>query len=451
MKAITIEGTTYAEDLNALKKQHNLDFEIEYIPSIENVQQVIEGENGAFGFIDLPIYMTEFNRNSSVRVKRQNLFPVKRIGYSVILPLASDWRVPLEQYFLSQAFQKKRDAIIAKYIDQEVYETIRNLYTSGNEDIFLLTKEKEIQNEALQGKTEQIKRETTLRKYLIGGVGVILIFLLIITRQYMNRHRSALLLQGQKEKIDIQRKAIEVQKSALENRNERLLELNEEKNHLIHILAHDLRSPINQMTGLTEILLMEKERLSSGQVELVNNIQSASTRLSGMITKILDVDGLEKKEGRNTFEPIILSSFVQEVVDRYKPDALKKEIDLKFSPNGSTSIQADPIHLTQVVENILSNALKFSNTGKNVMINIHESSQSIELHICDEGPGFTEEDKKHMFKKFQRLSARPTGSESSTGLGLSIVKKYADLMSAKIEVKSEPGNGSTFVVAFQKS
>jgi signal transduction histidine kinase len=170
-----------------------------------------------------------------------------------------------------------------------------------------------------------------------------------------------------------------------------------------------------------------------------------------MITKILDVDGLEKKEGRNTFEPIILSSFVQEVVDRYKPDALKKEIDLKFSPNGSTSIQADPIHLTQVVENILSNALKFSNSRKNVMINIHESSQSIELHICDEGPGFTEEDKKHMFKKFQRLSARPTGSESSTGLGLSIVKKYADLMSAKIEVKSEPGNGSTFVVAFQKS
>jgi signal transduction histidine kinase len=430
--------------------QHNLDFEIEYIPSIKNVQQVIEEENGAFGFIDLPIYMTEFNRNSSVRVKRQNLFPKKRVGYSIILPLTSDWHVPLEQYFLSQNFQKERDTIIAKYIDQDVYETIRNLYTSGNEDIFLLTKEKEIQNEALQGKTEQIKREAALRKYLIAGAGVILLFLLITTWQYMNRHRSALLLQQQKEKIDIQREAIEAQKSALEKRNKRLLDLNEEKNNLIHILAHDLRSPINQMTGLTEILLMEKERLSPTQVEIVNNIQSASTRLSTMITKILDVDGLEKTEDRNTFEPIILSSFVQEVVDRFKPDALKKGIDLKFISNGSTSIQADPIHLTQVVENILTNALKFSNSGKSVAINIQESAQSIELHICDEGPGFTEEDKKYMFKKFQRLSARPTGSESSTGLGLSIVKKYADLMNAKVELQSESGKGSTFVVAFQK-
>jgi signal transduction histidine kinase len=103
-----------------------------------------------------------------------------------------------------------------------------------------------------------------------------------------------------------------------------------------------------------------------------------------------------------------------------------------------------------VVENILTNALKFSNSGKSVAINIQESAQSIELHICDEGPGFTEEDKKYMFKKFQRLSARPTGSESSTGLGLSIVKKYADLMNAKVELQSESGKGSTFVVAFQK-
>jgi len=451
LKAITIEGTTYAEDLNTLKKQYKLDFEIEYIPSIENVQQVIEREEGAFGFIDLPIYMTEFNRNSSVRVKRQNLFPKKRVGYSIILPLTSDWRMPLEQYFLSQDFQEKRDTIIAKYIDHEVYETIRNLYTSGNEDIFLLTKEKEIQNEALQGKTEQIKRETTFRKYLIACVGIVLFFLLIITRQYMNRHRSALLLQQQKEKIDIQRKAIETQKTALEKRNERLLELNEEKNNLIHILAHDLRSPINQMTGLTEILLMEKERLTPGQLELVNNIQSASTRLSGMIEKILDVDGIEKTKSQNTFETILLSSFIQEVVDRFKPDALKKGIDLKFYPKGSTPIQADPIHLTQIVENILSNALKFSNAGKNVFIHINESSQFVELRVQDEGPGFTEEDKRHMFKKFQRLSARPTGSESSTGLGLSIVKKYTDLMNAKIDVESSPGKGSTFIVKFQKT
>jgi signal transduction histidine kinase len=113
-------------------------------------------------------------------------------------------------------------------------------------------------------------------------------------------------------------------------------------------------------------------------------------------------------------------------------------------------VSADDTHLAQIVDNILSNALKFSPRGKEVLVELSDKGRTVDLCITDQGPGFTEEDKKLMFRKFQRLSARPTSAEGSTGLGLSIVKKYTMLMGASLSVESEHGKGSTFIVSFVK-
>jgi signal transduction histidine kinase len=326
-----------------------------------------------------------------------------------------------------EEFQNRSGEIIGRYIDRSLYEFIRHVYETADQNVILLNKEKEIQNEALQGKTEQILKETTLRNYLIAGVIVVLICLVIITRLYMVRNRSARLLRIQAR---------------------RLSDLNQEKNHLIRILAHDLRTPINQMAGLAQILLHERERLSDTQKEVAANIQSASARLAAMIAKVLDVDAIEKKKASVDLENIQIATCVQETVSRFRPEAERKGIVLEHTLRQVPEICADAIYLAQIVDNLVSNAIKFSSPGGRVLISLTPGLNTVELSVHDEGPGFTDKDKQLLFRKFQTLSARPTAGESSTGLGLSIVKKYVDLMGATMRLESEPGKGSTFTVTF---
>ena len=111
-------------------------------------------------------------------------------------------------------------------------------------------------------------------------------------------------------------------------------------------------------------------------------------------------------------------------------------------------LNLDRLYLTQIIENLISNSLKFSNNHKKIAIELQRKEKSMLISINDQGPGFTEDDKKRLFKKFQQLSAKPTSGEKSTGLGLSIVKKYVDLMKGNIWVESEENQGATFFIEF---
>ena len=103
-----------------------------------------------------------------------------------------------------------------------------------------------------------------------------------------------------------------------------------------------------------------------------------------------------------------------------------------------------------VLRNLLSNAIKFSNHNTKVSVTLKDEEHKIRFEIADEGPGITEEDMPRLFKKFQKLRAKPTDGESSTGLGLSIVKKYVEAMNGKVWCQSEYGNGAKFIVEFEK-
>jgi two-component system sensor histidine kinase/response regulator len=108
-------------------------------------------------------------------------------------------------------------------------------------------------------------------------------------------------------------------------------------------------------------------------------------------------------------------------------------------------VQADPAALNQVLDNLLSNAIKFSPPGKQIRVAVCSPGKGyIECQVQDEGPGFSEKDKTRMFHRYARLSARPTGGEPSTGLGLSIVKKLVVAMHGELACESTPGNGATF-------
>lgn len=444
LKAITIKGTTYEKDLLAIERQRKIDLNIQYISSDKNILNTILETDSSFGFTALPLYLNELNKNSALTVVRQNLYPIKREGYAIIYPKASDWSKPLHEYLTSEHFQSQSKKIIDRYFENNVFEFTENLFYNSDETA-LLTQEKEIQQRDLAGKDRQIKQETILRNFLIAAFVVILVFLTITFIQFQKRIRANKILSDQKEKIDLQR-------MELEKQNEKLIYLNEEKNNLIKILAHDLRTPINHVHGLAQIFLIENSTLPPEQKDTINKIIDSSLRLSAMIGKILDIDAIEGNRVNMVEETIDLPALLKKVTSSFDKLAARKKITINTSLNfEGLTITGDSLFLTEIMENLLSNALKFSHYGKTVYVSVSESTSTIKICVKDEGPGLTNEDHAKLFQKFQRLSAQATDSERSTGLGLSIVKKYTELMNGKVWCESEAGKGATFYVEFPKS
>ena len=168
-----------------------------------------------------------------------------------------------------------------------------------------------------------------------------------------------------------------------------------------------------------------------------------------MIGKILDVDAIESNRVNLQLEDIDMNVLVKRIVNSFDKAAAKKEITLSFHSTPSPVIvKGDVVYMTEVIENLLSNAIKFSRRKKSVIVEMRVDDLHTLLQVRDEGPGLTEDDKQKIFQKFQRLSAQPTEGERSTGLGLSIVKKYTELMNGRVWFESELGIGTSFNLEF---
>ncbi len=444
LTAITIKATTYELDILRLRQDGAVNFKIEYIPSNQNILRAVEARDSAFAFIDLPVYMKLFASDPSLNVKRQNMFPVKRQGYALIFPLSSDWREPLDAYFNSTQFERELERIIANYIDLELYHFIEGLAIQSNDMVLLLTKEKEIQYAELLGKTQQIEKDARARTILTALVSVTLISLVIIAIMYRKRNQ-------QKKEIERQRQSIELKKEQLERRNHHLVTLDEEKNNLIKILAHDLRTPINQVQGLAQIFLLSNSGLKDEDRLIIQRISDAAIRVNKMITNILDIDSVENNRVKIFMDRVSIGPLVSQVVKSFDKQAARKEISLHYHESTNAAIEGDALFLIQILENLISNAIKFSEKRKAITVSLQEVAESVLISVKDEGPGLSDDDKANLFRKFQRLSAKPTDGENSTGLGLSIVKKYVELMNGSVWCESELGKGATFIIKFRSA
>ncbi|MFN0049170.1 MAG: ATP-binding protein [Cytophagales bacterium] len=452
LTAVTIKETTYESDILEIKQKRRLPFKIEYISSSDNVLDAISKHDSAFGFIDLPIYLMHFKKNPSVEIQRQNLFPIKRNGYAFMMAKNSDWVTPLNEFLASKCFKSSHEGIFDNYIDLEDYYFVENLsmYNGGDEDVVLLTKEKQIQNEYLLERNLQIVQERQSRNYLIAIASVVFVSLVVIFVLYNKLRKDHRVVSDQKKKIEIQAESIEVQNVQLENRNKRLNALNDEKNHLIKILAHDLRSPISHVEGISQLLLHQGTNLTEEQKKHLNLILNASMRLNKMIANILDIDAIENERVNIFLEKIDVVETTKNIIDSFASTANRKKIIIHFLPLETQSfIKADMLLYTEIIENLVSNAIKFSSESKSIFVAVKNDNDWISISVKDEGPGLSNEDKLLIFKKFQKLSARPTGGEQSTGLGLSIVKKYTELMYGRISFDSVLGEGTRFTVQFE--
>lgn len=234
----------------------------------------------------------------------------------------------------------------------------------------------------------------------------------------------------------------------VQRQKEELLSLNNEKNNLIGIVAHDLKSPLSQIKGLVYLIKMSDGSVNEETKNFIDLIDQSTSRLNNMIDKILDVEAIEFKKINLTVEKINLSGILEGISNRFLLEAQQKNIVLHNTISKNIHANADKSYVDQVFQNILSNAIKFSPKDKKIYINLTTKNGKAVCEIKDEGPGLTEDDKKKLFGKYQKLSARPTGDETSTGLGLSIVKKFVESMEGEIWCESKQGNGASFFVAF---
>jgi signal transduction histidine kinase len=249
----------------------------------------------------------------------------------------------------------------------------------------------------------------------------------------------------------------------LRHARERLRELNEEKNEFMGIAAHDLRNPLGAIKGYAEMVAEDGQALAQGAVsniidcgrELEVNAQrigDTASRMAEMVQNLLDANRIERGEMQLHLAPLDLGAAVAAVVETQRPRAVAKQQTLHWQNEaGPVSVLADATVLTQVIENLVSNAVKYSPTGKNIYVRLRRSPEGTRCEVLDEGPGLSAEDQKKLFGKFARLSAKPTGGEHSTGLGLSIVKKMVEAMNGKVWCESELGSGARFIVEFPAS
>jgi signal transduction histidine kinase/tetratricopeptide (TPR) repeat protein len=303
-------------------------------------------------------------------------------------------------------------------------------------------REKEIdyKNTKLALQQSQLERVGIRQQYLIFISILFFALILFILLGYLIKRRD-------NQKLQTQYNEINQQKEQIESINKTLVELNEEKNDLIGIVAHDLKSPLNQISGMLEIMKLTTKDQSAEQQSYTTQIDRATKRLKNMVTKILDVSAIESKTLNVTLEKINVAELLDEIVNRFNDMAAKKNIVIKkeFEP-GISSIESDQGYVSEVLENLMSNAVKYSPLGKQIMVKLSQQNGFVRMEFIDQGQGISQKDLKHLFGKYHKLSARPTAGEDSTGLGLSIVKKYVLALNGKVWCASEEGKGSDFIV-----
>jgi two-component system sensor histidine kinase/response regulator len=250
-----------------------------------------------------------------------------------------------------------------------------------------------------------------------------------------------------KENNELIRKLTEANTTLEEKVKERTLRIED----LISTVAHDLRSPLNQIQAIISLIQIDSANLTEGQTNLINLVVEASTRLKKMINRILDLNAIEHKDVTLKLERADLLKIVRDVTTQARALCAEKDLKINLQPqNGVQFATADVNYLIQVLENLISNAIKFSPNSKNIFIETAHVDGKVRLTVRDEGPGLTDEDMNMIFQKFRQLSAKPSAGEESSGLGLYLAKKYVESMDGQIWCESVPGKGAAFTIELAK-
>lgn len=286
--------------------------------------------------------------------------------------------------------------------------------------------------------------------YGAGAMGLVVGFVWWRTAR-LERERRKLqgLLHKRTTEVDTQKGQLETYNQELLRTIKTLRQTIEEKSRILGMAAHDLKNPIFGIRALSEIVL-ETEALSPKGERKLNLIRESAEETLHLIDGLLSSASASETTKRE-HQPVDVAALLPWIVQGFEPQAERKNQTLHCTvPDGVCVVRGDRYKLREAVNNLISNALKYSPAGSDVTVVLERTQGEVHVAVADAGPGLSNRDKQRMFVPFQRLSAKPTGGEGSSGLGLYIVKQIVESHGGAIDVESSPGAGSTFVLRFPR-
>jgi signal transduction histidine kinase len=438
-RAITVTNSTFEQDILDLQKDYFPEIKIEYVRHVDYLIEAISNSDNAWGYVSLPNYLSYYKKGKGI--VRQRFFMVENPGLSIATTFASDWDTELNAFIEDSRFKPLLDSLIEKHLGKafgEVVASISNLNAdlepdiAANREIGVLMLEKEVQDLKLRQSELEIDRKNQfiyLAVIVIVFALIAMFFLYRLVRLKINTNKS---LSEKNEQIQAQISELNA--------------LNMEKNEMIEIVAHDLKNPLTSALSISGLL--GNGKITQEQREYLSLIKKSLNRMNSLVAKILEIRVLESPSLKTNYSNVDLKQVAEQVISALKIQSDNKKIRI-VTDLDEVVASLDRSLIVQIIDNLLSNAIKFSNHNSTVHVTLKDENQTIRFEVKDEGPGIKEEDQPKLFQKFQKLHAQPTGGESSTGLGLSIVKKYVEAMQGKVWCESEFGKGSRFIVEFK--
>jgi len=264
-------------------------------------------------------------------------------------------------------------------------------------------------------------------------------------------------ISRQKDKLQEQAGEIKVANKELRKKNRLLQAYISEKDKMLGLVAHDLKSPISGVRMIGEYICSSYKQMDSEMFfELGNDIKNSTSRMFDTISNLLEIQQLETGKIKPVMKKMDLTDAVRSSVAQYTVKAQLKGISIEEKyPSSPCVVTLDHDYCVRIVKNLLSNAIKYSALNESVSVSLevvsHKQFRTKKVALVtvkDFGPGILIEEMPKLFKKFTKLSARPTGGEHSSGIGLSIVKQLVESQGGKVWCESIPEKGATFYVEF---
>ena len=214
------------------------------------------------------------------------------------------------------------------------------------------------------------------------------------------------------------------------------------KSRFITNMSHELRTPLNGIIGYAQLIYQDEVDYVEAKYAS-EKIDNAAQHLLELINELLDIASIESGKMKIAKEIFEVSPLIEEVINLVETSASKRNIEIHSDSFNSTKIIADRLRFKQVLVNLISNAIKYNKNNGEVLVTHKLDKNTIEIKICDTGPGLTKEEQNKLFKPFERLSANSADVEGA-GIGLMITKSLINMMDGEIGIDSEKNKGSCF-------
>lgn len=256
-----------------------------------------------------------------------------------------------------------------------------------------------------------------------------------------------------KPKLALKVQAIPVQEKGFEGvigilRDQtRTKELEKSRQEFVANVSHELKTPLTSIRGYTETLLSGALNKSETAERFVKKIHHHAKTLQRLIEELLDLSQLEAGRLKVELQKLSINNLIENCLEEFEEEFQKKDISLVFEKSGDLKILGEASFIQQILFNLLQNSLNYTSEGGQVKITVNPKDKLAQVQVSDTGIGISPEDLPHVFERFWRADKARSRESGGTGLGLAIVKHLTQSMEGKVEVQSETGKGSTFMVS----